>query len=226
MKNIIISFRTFAVSLIISTAFAGVADGQITVDITGVVGSNETTWVWNGTSTVLSNTSLLAVSNGGNVNLYDGSSASSGGMDYTQVLNGADFEGTYVSGSTDDGTGADFRPLGVFLDHDSGSYGDDFAWILGDSGGGGGSGTHSFVSGNTITFSDYTVQFTGFDISDFSNNAVNPANTIASAGDFITATSSDLDGLTLNFTAIPEPLSAICLGLAAIGFVVIRRRNR
>ncbi|MEO0510926.1 MAG: hypothetical protein AAF065_13835 [Verrucomicrobiota bacterium] len=216
--------RTMTFSLIAFGPFSGCLHGQITVAISGEIGSNETTWVWNGTSTVLSNTFLGSTAFGTNVNSYDGSTSGSGGLDLTDALNAQAYEGTYLSGSTDDGTGADFRPLGLFIDNDGSGFRDDFAWTLGTLGGVGESGSHSFVSGNTVSFTDYTVQFTGFDISDFSNNAVDPANLILNAGDSITATSSDLDGLTLNFSAIPEPSSALFLGLVSLGLVAKRNR--
>lgn len=101
----------------------------------------------------------------------------------------------------------------MYIDSDAANGGDDFGWyIAGD-----------LAERETLTLSGTSEA--QIDITKFGEGAT----LIQNVGDnFSINNSSDTDSkgvITLNFTAIPEPSSALLCGLGVLGILILRRRN-
>jgi len=195
----------------------------LNINVSGIIGTNSTLWEFDG-SYETANTFNFTLDDGSNfgvastsVNQFDGDTEATGGLDFTESHNFAVFStGSLVSGAVLASDSGQFQALGLLFDDDNGAAADDFAWVLGNG------EVHQFSPTETITFTNYTVAHAGFDISDFDQDA--PGASISQNGDFFTTSSNDLGGLTLNFTAIPEPSSTFLSSLA-LGLSLLRRKR-
>ena len=195
----------------------------LNINVSGVIGSNTTTWEFSGSYETPNNFPFTLDDNfdlaSTLINQFDGNTQETGGLDFTEVHNFATFSsGTFVSGSILGSESGSFQALGLLFDDDDGQFADDFAWTLGDG------DTHQFSPTETITFTNYIVEHTGFDISDFDQDA--PGASILQNGDFFSTTSNDLGGLTLNFTAVPEPSSLVLLAGGLVSLTTFRSRRK
>ncbi|MGJ8654806.1 MAG: PEP-CTERM sorting domain-containing protein [Akkermansiaceae bacterium] len=224
-RQSLLSRPTRPIATIVSLmAMLQVSEATLSVTVTGDALGNGSTWVFNGTSvvTLSSDNELEEFDAEKNVNYYFHSSGDFDGnytdqsIYSTKYYRGFTMDGGTVEGSTSGG----FTFDGLLVDGDGGGAaagGDDFGWLLGDQ------SPHTFVAGETLTFTNYTL-VTDLDITTFGFDATKIDNN----GDTFTVSSESepMGFLTMTFTAVPEPSSTLLLGLGAMTFVTRRKRNQ
>ncbi|MBW2448281.1 MAG: PEP-CTERM sorting domain-containing protein [Deltaproteobacteria bacterium] len=200
-----LSLRThlLAVGLALSLCLASNASA-LTIDVSGVAGSGTTSWQFSGTS----NTGFLGEAQ--EADGYHGFTAGNGG--WTNLNSWAALAGSFGtnlgialgSGATITGSSSGAHVIeGVFLLAGS------FRWHA----------DGAFPRDETLTYSGNTTA--AFDITQIAG--------ISGIGDFTTVTSSTgIGDLTVNFTAVPEPSTALLLllGLGQIADRAFKLRFR
>ena len=224
--------------------------GAVSVQVTGTIGTDTTTWVFNGTMNFAAGGTLSSTGSDTTFNSWNGENALDGGLNYAAELssapdlNNGDYDGTYVSGSSIASVGSmgtvDF--LGIELDWDFGTSDfapapDDFKLQHGTSGGDG-TGSFNYGANTTITFTDYTVTYTGFDLSDFGTKTylssglgggIDTFSPLTSPGASFSSSTNEIAGagsLNLTFTAAGVPEPSISILLLLFGSLPLLKRNR
>ncbi len=194
------------------------ANAALTVTVTGDAdGSNGTTWVFNGTSEVVVGETVGFTL--GAVNIWDHTGGDfSGDFTHDGIYPFGALLANSTSGAVSGSVSGSFEFDGIFVS-DGDQVGEDmFGWVIVHE------PTHTFVTGETITYTNYTIK-TGFFITTFGEDS----SAITSNGDtFTVSSSSEVAGdLTLTFSAVPvpEPSSATFLGLGTIGLLARRKRQ-
>ncbi|MDB4499232.1 PEP-CTERM sorting domain-containing protein [Akkermansiaceae bacterium] len=224
MKITLKSVRALAATLLTFGSLAGGANAAVTIDVEGVPGSSVTTWTFSGSYDIFlfdgdpsdGQFSFNGAQQIGEPNYYRGGAGGdwSGEIASDANLNNADVGMTILTArATGSSSGAHFID-GLVIDSDGADGGDDFGW---------------YIAGDLEAFETLTLSGTSeapIDITKFGEGATLIQNT---GDNFSINNSSDTDNkgiITLNFTAIPEPSSALLIGVGALSILVRRRRKR
>ncbi|MDB4333009.1 PEP-CTERM sorting domain-containing protein [Akkermansiaceae bacterium] len=201
----------------------GGANAAVTIDVEGVPGSSVTTWTFSGSYDIFlfdgdpsdGQFSFNGAQQIGEPNYYRaGAGDWSGEIASDANLNSADVGMSIITAvATGSSSGAHFID-GLLIDSDGANGGDDFGWYIeGDLDG-----------FETLTLSG--VSEAPIDITSFGEGGTLIQN-VGESFSINNASDPDNKGtITLNFTAIPEPSSALLIGVGALSILVRRRRKR
>jgi hypothetical protein len=225
MKHILKSLRSLSAAVIILGSLAGLANGALTVTITGVPGEGVSRLVFDGSSQPNSFTVLTTSSS--NIDHLEvswfGDNGESRPWSTNVVADGLDIivNSVYRSGTVDVNGLINFDFTQLYLADDV-IGADDFVWMIGPA------GTGITVSGgDAINYNQYTRDFS-IDITQFGAGG----GSITAIGDTLNVTGSwDQGDIAINveavseLPAIPEPSATILAVLSSLGLAFRRSRR-